>query len=187
LLLDAAAAQLREHGVDAVSMESVKDRAGVSRALLYNYFEGVDDLLLVLYARAIDELDRHVAEAAEPAIGFEAKLGAAVRAYFELDETHGGIVRQLQPRMGKHRFAPRVRDGLMAILLSWPAALSASQASLVLAEAVARASLAAIDMFIVVWRDGLLSRALAERLACEYALAGLHAAAHAARNVAAAA
>lgn len=176
-LLDAAAAQLREQGFDSMSMETLKDRAGVSRALLYNYFEGLDDLLVSLYTREIGELDKQIAAAAAPASGFEAKLRAALHAYFEFDEAHAGVFRQLQPRMTKQRLGPKFRDGLLTILMTWPDPLGALGVSPGLAESVARASLGSIEMLVVVWRNGMIERDLAESVAFEYSLAGLHAAA----------
>src|SRR6478609_2361556 len=63
-LLDVAAALVVEQGVDALTMEGVASRAGVSKGLGYAYFSNSDDLVVELFEREMTELDRRVAAAA---------------------------------------------------------------------------------------------------------------------------
>ena len=44
-ILDAARACVLEHGLEAVSMEMIIDRSGLSTGAVYRYFKGKDDLL----------------------------------------------------------------------------------------------------------------------------------------------
>jgi AcrR family transcriptional regulator len=84
-LLDAAAALVAGGEVHAVSMESVADRAGVSRSLVYKYFVNRADLLAALYHREASLLHEQIAakvRAAESLAGMyrelmHASIGAA--------------------------------------------------------------------------------------------------------------
>src|SRR6516162_322230 len=60
-LLDATAALVAAGEVDAVSMETVADRAGVSRSLVYKYFVNRRDLLAALYHREATLLHEQIA------------------------------------------------------------------------------------------------------------------------------
>lgn len=69
-ILDAAGELFSERGVTSVSMRDVAERAGCSRATLYRYFPGRDDLHLAYVARAagilaerIDDVVRGPADA----------------------------------------------------------------------------------------------------------------------------
>jgi AcrR family transcriptional regulator len=60
-LLDVAAALVAAGEVQAVSMDSVADRSGVSRALVYKYFLNRADLLAALYHREASLLHEQIA------------------------------------------------------------------------------------------------------------------------------
>ncbi len=66
-IIDAAEALYREVGWDAVTMDAVARRARLSRALVYVYFQDKTDLHFAIAIRAIDELTRRFAEAADGA------------------------------------------------------------------------------------------------------------------------
>jgi AcrR family transcriptional regulator len=61
VLLDAAAALVATGEVQSVSIESVADRSGVSRALVYKYFLNRGDLLAALYHREASLLHEQIA------------------------------------------------------------------------------------------------------------------------------
>lgn len=63
VILDAALAELAE-GVEAVRMEEIAERAGVSRATLYYHFHGREPLLAALIDRTLEELAAAVGHAA---------------------------------------------------------------------------------------------------------------------------
>jgi AcrR family transcriptional regulator len=100
-LVRAATQLLTEKGIDAVSMDAVAARAGVSRPLVYKHFANRDELLTEVYRQQAAELDATIAAAVEQAAGFEAKLRALVRAAMVAEATHGPIFGPLR-RAGAH-------------------------------------------------------------------------------------
>ena len=62
-LLDVAVVLLGESGPEAVTMEGVAARAGVSKALGYRYFDNADELLLAVHDREMAELGTRVRSA----------------------------------------------------------------------------------------------------------------------------
>jgi AcrR family transcriptional regulator len=93
-LLDAAADLLGRDGVaaEAVTMEAVAAEAGVSKALLYRYFDNADDLLLALAAREMAQVAEQVRAAMERATGFEESIRASLAAWFDVLVERGGVV-----------------------------------------------------------------------------------------------
>lgn len=59
-ILDAAAALVVEHGVDALTTRSIASAAGVPVASLYQYFADKEAVLLALAARDMAEMDAQV-------------------------------------------------------------------------------------------------------------------------------
>jgi AcrR family transcriptional regulator len=100
VLLDAASALLAEVGLEAVSMDAVAARAGVSRPLVYKHFTNRDDLLAAVLRREASGVEAAVAVAVEGADGFEDKIRALIRAVLDAVGTHGAI------------FAPLLRAGV---------------------------------------------------------------------------
>jgi AcrR family transcriptional regulator len=82
-LLDAAASLIIERSLDAVTMEGVAARAGVSKALPYRFFTNRDDLLIALYDREAGILTRRVREATRSVTGFEPRVRAIVETWLE--------------------------------------------------------------------------------------------------------
>jgi AcrR family transcriptional regulator len=112
-LIDAAAALVAESGVDAVSMDSVAGRAGVSRPLVYKHFANRHELLAAVYRREAAELDAAIVAAVERAEGFEDKVRALVRSVLAALTTHGPIFVPLARagvRGGAVRAEQRARD-----------------------------------------------------------------------------
>lgn len=95
-LLDMAAEIITEHGADAVTMEGVAARAGVSKALGYRYFANRDDLLLELFDREMAILDQRISDAVATADDFETGLRAIVMAWIELIVERGRLLGSLQ-------------------------------------------------------------------------------------------
>ncbi|MGH9211897.1 MAG: TetR/AcrR family transcriptional regulator [Acidimicrobiales bacterium] len=105
-LVHAATHLLTDGGIDAISMDTVAVRAGVSRPLVYKHFANRDELLAEVYRRQAAELDATIAAAVEHASGFEAKLRALLRAAMSAETTHGPIFGPLR-RAGAHDSAFR--------------------------------------------------------------------------------
>jgi AcrR family transcriptional regulator len=55
-VLDAARACVMEHGLEAVSMEMIIARSGLSTGAVYRYFKGKDDILRATVAEAMVEI-----------------------------------------------------------------------------------------------------------------------------------
>jgi AcrR family transcriptional regulator len=97
-LLDAAAAIIEKDGVEAVSMESIADRAGVSRPLVYKHFTNRRDALAALYEREAARL--------------HARMTARVRAV----DTLAGMYRELlRTALEAAREQPRVFAALHSV------------------------------------------------------------------------
>jgi AcrR family transcriptional regulator len=90
-LVDHAAALLAEDGIDAVTMDAVAARAGVSRPLVYKHFANRDELLAAVLRREAHQLDAAISAAVARADGFEDKVRALIRAVLEAVTTHGPI------------------------------------------------------------------------------------------------
>ena len=93
-LLDAAASLLGRHGAEAeaVTMDAVATEAGVSKALVYRYFDNADDLLLALAAREMSQVAEQVRTAMERSTGFEESIRASLAAWFDALTERGGVV-----------------------------------------------------------------------------------------------
>jgi len=81
--LDAAARIAAGHGVAIVTMEAVAAAVGVNKALLYRQFDNRGELLLELFDRETAELDQRAMEATANISGFEPKVRAWARAWFD--------------------------------------------------------------------------------------------------------
>lgn len=94
--LDTAADIIATRGADAVTMEGVAAQAGVSKALGYRYFANSDDLLLALFDREVEVLDRRTVSAVASADTFEAQLRAVVEVWQDLIVERGRLIGSLQ-------------------------------------------------------------------------------------------
>ena len=81
--LDAAARITEAHGVAMVTMEAVAAAVGVNKALLYRQFDNRGELLLELFDRETAELDNRALQATADVSGFEPKVRAWARAWFD--------------------------------------------------------------------------------------------------------
>ena len=91
-LLDVAADMAVERGVAALTMEGLAERAGVSKALPYQHFDNAGAVLIALYAREIGLLGRRVYEAVDGIADPEARVGAAIHAYFDVVAERGRVL-----------------------------------------------------------------------------------------------
>ncbi len=85
-IIDAAEALYREVGWDAVTMDAVARRARLSRALVYVYFKDKADLYFAIAIRALDELTRRFALAADQANTGADKVLAIGKSYIGFGE-----------------------------------------------------------------------------------------------------
>ncbi|MEX5635815.1 TetR/AcrR family transcriptional regulator [Parafrankia sp. FMc2] len=68
-----------DRGLDAVSMEAVADRAGISRALLYKHFTSRDGLITAVYRREVDDGHHEILAAMRAARTIEGMYEALAR------------------------------------------------------------------------------------------------------------
>src|ERR1051325_7576040 len=106
-LRDVAAALLLEHGFDAVTMEAVKERAGVSRGLAYNHWNNAEELVFALYEREMTELESRL-DAMTAGGSFEQRVHAATKIYFDFIVDRGGLLATLQINLPQRWFKPNV-------------------------------------------------------------------------------
>jgi len=91
-LLDVAIELLAEGGAEAVTMEGVAARAGVSKALGYRYFDNADQLLLALHDREMTEMGHRIRAALSGTVGFEAQVRASLAAWLDLLAERGTVI-----------------------------------------------------------------------------------------------
>jgi AcrR family transcriptional regulator len=96
-LLDVTRALVMEEGPDAVTMGTVAQRSGVTRALVYKHFENRDDILVALYRREAASLDRMIRQVVfDAGDGLEAQLRALVEALIDTADRYGSFFRLLR-------------------------------------------------------------------------------------------
>ncbi|CAA9547096.1 MAG: hypothetical protein AVDCRST_MAG79-2397, partial [uncultured Thermoleophilia bacterium] len=92
-LLDAAATVIADEGTQAMTMERVAVRGGVSKALVYRYFGTRSALLVELYERESDT--QPLANRIRGARTFEDRLRAITAPYFDAVERSGLLFHRL--------------------------------------------------------------------------------------------
>jgi AcrR family transcriptional regulator len=80
-ILDTAAALVAEHGITAVSMSSVADRAGIGRATLYKYFSDVEGILAAWHERQVGAHLARLAEISEQSRAPSERLETMLETY----------------------------------------------------------------------------------------------------------
>ncbi len=95
-LVDAAADLVAECDVEAVSMEAVAARAGVSRPLVYKHFPNRHELLAAVYRREAVTLDAEIVSAVQSAKGFEPIVRTLIRAVLSGARSRGETFSRLQ-------------------------------------------------------------------------------------------
>src|SRR6516162_2565561 len=175
-LLDVAAAIVLDSGFLALSMESVAQRAGVSKGLGYAYFENADALALALYDREVGELYRRVEAAVSAAPDFEARIRAGLRTYLDVVAERGPLIAVLEVRMQGRWFRRSGRKRVGQYLAFWASERELGVPAEV-ASALAAAKTSAVDALSRTARRRKLPRARIEELCVQFSLAGLRAAA----------
>ncbi|GAA1619092.1 TetR/AcrR family transcriptional regulator [Kribbella sancticallisti] len=92
-ILDAAEELLGRDGIELMTVESIANRAGISRAALYFYFGSKLDVLTALVKRTVDAMAEQadVAQAAESSA--DDVITASVRHTADLWREHGLVLR----------------------------------------------------------------------------------------------
>lgn len=95
-LVDAAAEIVASGDVEAVSIENVAERAGVSRPLVYKHFANRDELLAAVYRRESKLLHREIAAAVEAADALDGKLRAFIGGALHAEAKRGATFAALR-------------------------------------------------------------------------------------------
>ena len=155
-LLDVTAELMLADGFEAVTMEAVKDRAGVSRGLAYTHFENAEELVFALYEREMTELERRLdALATSISAGktFDERVRLATRTYFGFVVDRGGLLATLQLKLPQRWFKPSVLERLGRLLRHWSDEVEREfGVSPAFARALARSALAASEMLAAALR-----------------------------------
>ncbi|MER7000415.1 TetR/AcrR family transcriptional regulator [Streptomyces sp. NPDC000410] len=89
-ILDATAALVAEHGLRAVTMSQIAERAGVGRATLYKYFPDVEAILGAWHERQVGHHLHQLTEVRDQAADPAARLEAVLTAYAFMTSSRAG-------------------------------------------------------------------------------------------------
>jgi len=115
-IIDAAAVLLEGRDPGDVTFEEIAEAAGVSRALLYNYFGDRHGLVEAVYLRAVGELDAKLAAVRESTTDTHELIEGTVRVHLEFASAKPMLYRYAAGLVRFPRFAEfqRVRLGQYA-------------------------------------------------------------------------
>lgn len=94
-ILDDAARLIIQEGLSAVSMERLGREAGISKALVYNYFPSRDDLLAALLHREFEDLRHRGIEEALRVDNFTDLIRFTTRLYLAQIKERGALLQAL--------------------------------------------------------------------------------------------
>ncbi len=107
-IIEAAARLFAERDPAEVPFEEIADAAGVSRALVYNYFGDRGGLLAAVYLHHFEAVNERLREAAPVGMTASDRMRAVVGAYLEFAAEHPGAWRLL--RVARAVDHPRVQE-----------------------------------------------------------------------------
>lgn len=94
-ILDAAAQIITAEGMSAVSMERLGREAGISKALVYNYFANRNELLIALLQREQKQLRKDNVHIAAKAKDLEELIRGTLHAYLKGMREKGELLQRL--------------------------------------------------------------------------------------------
>jgi AcrR family transcriptional regulator len=110
-LLDAAVDLVVSGDADAVSMEAVAERAGVSRPLVYKHFANRGELLAAVYQRETTLLHRELASEVGAAETVEGMFRTLIRGALHAAADRGHVFSALRAAGGRSRELRREQRG----------------------------------------------------------------------------
>ena len=87
-MLEAAAQLFTERGYDGVSMDEIAERVGVTKPMLYAYFESKEGLFVACIERAAEPVLDIVRGAIDPSAAPDEQLWSGLLAFFEFVDEH---------------------------------------------------------------------------------------------------
>ena len=95
MIMDHAAMLITDEGVSAVTVERLGISAGISKALLYNYFSSITELLSQLLDREYRHLRRKQYDAAQSSETFEELVQSVTHVYISYIKERGLLLERL--------------------------------------------------------------------------------------------
>jgi AcrR family transcriptional regulator len=102
LILDEAQKIIEDKGVAALTARSIASAIGYSPGTLYNLFANIDEIILHLNARTMDDLHKKLLEAVQQSSSDRAKLDKLITTYLRYNKTS----RQRWNLLFEHRLPP---------------------------------------------------------------------------------
>jgi AcrR family transcriptional regulator len=137
-LLDTAAIVVEEHGVAALTMERLAERAGVSKALPYRHFDNAEGVLIELFRRESRLLATRTVAALDEGGTDEERVRGLVRGYFAAVGERGALLGALTgpgspvpAAAGERRAGPAFVAGVLRDRFSVPAPAAKAAAGVV--------------------------------------------------------
>ena len=120
-IVEAAARLFEDHDPLVVTFEEIADAAGVSRALVYNYFGDRGGLLAAVFLHHFGSVNAAIRTAVAEAGTAEERFGATVRAYLEFAVAHPGAWRLLSvARANDHPAVVQARElRMLELAAAW--------------------------------------------------------------------
>ena len=169
-ILDATAALVAKHGLQAVTMSRIAKETAIGRATLYKYFAGIEAILLAWHERQITAHLQYLAEVRDQAGEAGERLAAVLEAYALIShENHGHQDTELMAFLHQDKQVARARRRLRDMLRDLLAE-SAKMGSV--RDDVAPDELASYCLHALAAASGLPSKAAVRRLV-RVVLAGL--------------
>lgn len=95
-ILDQTADMVAKEGVAQLTVERISKKMGISKSLVYAYFDSLTDLLRELYLREMRHMRRLQSDAATGAETFEGMVRAITHVYLKYIDERGLILDRLQ-------------------------------------------------------------------------------------------
>ena len=153
-LLDAASRLITTSGVEAVSMESVADAAGVSRPLVYKHFANRSEILVALFRRESQRVHNEISEEVSAAESLEETYRALIRASIRMSAEDGPLFAALRGGGAYNAQLLRERQARDRRTVRWFAERTLAEYDLPRAEAEAASSmmLCAMEAILLQYR-----------------------------------
>jgi AcrR family transcriptional regulator len=181
-LLEAAASVILEAGFEALTMESLAARAGVSKGLGYAYFQNAEELALELFDREVARMYGEVGDAINRGSDIADRVRRGVSKYLDVVGERGALLTLLQTKLSGRKRRRSVRERLRPLFQLWTDLVASHfQVSASDAEAITGMMLSVSDAMARAWIAKRVSRRGAEDLCVAFILSGMLGAAAARR------
>lgn len=92
-ILDAAAAEIAQHGYDRANINTIAERAGIGRGTIYLYFTSKEEVLTTLLDAIGSMIDEAVATCVAADLPWRARLHQLAQAFVDLAREHHDFFR----------------------------------------------------------------------------------------------